>query len=315
MLGVLQALVGNLEDADPDHKGIKSKAFSSSCERVNTASTSATDHEGVLGLDSIPFSLEYTPFLVEVLPETDAIPLGLTVSPDDDASYLTIDDVRTPGLIALWNENHLMCADMVVRTGYTIISVNGVLNSANDMLATIQNLKKGSPLRLLIQGSSSREEVEECSSLRSQTVSSIDDPPPRQRTAGTVSSIDGPPPPRLLLESPPQTQRDPFVVKVQLGREGTPLGLAVNIDDDPSYVSIDGICSPGLIAEWNSSQDDALKVCIGDVITAVGDSSGSGRQLLDMMTSIQHFNRGAMLHLKIEPRRLKRRVKRLSRNG
>ena len=35
---------------------------------------------------------------------------------------------------------------------------------------------------------------------------------------------------------------------------GTPLGLAVSIDDDPSYVSIDDIASVGLVAEWNKAQ-------------------------------------------------------------
>lgn len=307
MLGVLQALVGNLEDADPDHKGLKSRDVLGACERVNTASTSATDPEGGLILDNIPFSLDHPPFMVEVLP-VDSVPLGITVSPDDDASYLTIDDVRMPGLIANWNASH--CEDMTVRTGYTIISVNGVLNSAHDMLATIQNLNTGSPLRLLIQAGIEKEETDASSERRgSLTIASIDGPTPKQKT---ISSIDGPAPRQLLQDV--QMQREPFVVKLQLG-SGSPLGLAVSIDDDPSYVSIDGISTPGLIAEWNSSKDDSLKVCVGDIITAVDDSSGSGRQLLHMMTSIQHFNRGAELQLQVEPRRLKRRVQRPSRRN
>jgi hypothetical protein len=279
------------------------------CERVNTTSTSATDegagifregafsdeglHEGALLLENLHFSLEQPPFLVEVKPETDGTPLGITVSPDDDASYLTIDDVRTPGLIAKWNASH--CEDMTVRTGYTIVSVNGVLNSAHDMLAAIQNLRKGSPLRLLIQAAP--ENDPDASSLVS-------------RDSLTISSVDGPLP-KLLVEM--REERQPFVVKVQLGRS-TPLGLAVSIDDDPSYVSIDGISSPGLIAEWNLAHDESNKVCVGDIITSVGSSTGSGKQLLHMMTSIQHYNRGAFLHLTIEPRRVKRPMRKSRRD-
>jgi len=301
MLGVLQALVGNEgQDADPDHKGIKSHTGGASCnERVNTASTCAASDEGGLLLDQIPFSLDNTPFLVEVVPEAEGIPLGIVISPDDDASYLTIDDVRTPGLIALWNESHP--EEMTVRTGYTIMSVNGVLNSAQDMLATIQNLRKGLPLRLLIQAQAGRPDDREL------TVDS---------RISTVSSIDGPPP-RKLIDSALDMQREDFIVKLPLGRTGTPLGLAVSLEDNPNHVTIDGISSGGLIAEWNLSQDEALKVYVGDVITGVGSNSavhcsGSGRQMLDMMTSIQHSNCGAKLHLRVAPRRLKRQVKRVS---
>jgi len=299
MLGVLQALVGNQgPDAEPDPKAITSHTGVASCnERVNTGSTCDVSDEGALLLDQIPLSLDNTPFLVEVVPETEGIPLGIVISPDDDESYLTIDDVRRPGLIDLWNTYH--SEEMIVRTGYKIMSVNGSADSAQDMLATIQNLGKGSPLRLLIQAQAGGTDDRELTG---------------DSKISTISSIDGPPP-RQLIDSGLPVEREDFIVELPLGRTNTPLGLAVSLEDDRHHVTIDGISTPGLIAEWNLSQDEALKVRVGDAITAVGSTSavlcsGSGKQMLDMMTSIQHSNCGTKLHLRIVPRRPKRQVKR-----
>lgn len=303
MLGVLQALVGNQgSDADPDTKGMNSQTGVAPCnERGNTGSTCDVSDEGPLLLDHIPFSLDNTPFLVEVEAQAEGIPLGVVVSPDDDASYLTIDDVRSPGLIDLWNASH--SEEMIVHKGYKIMSVNGVLNSAQDMLATIQSLKKGLPLRLLIQAQGGMQESREFTGESKESKSS------------TVSSIDGPPP-RQLIDSSVHVDREDFIVNLPLGRN-TPLGLAISLEDAPHHVTIDGISSPGLIAAWNLSQDEVLRVHVGDAITAVGSTSavncsGSGRQMLDMMTSIQHSNCGAKLYLRIAPRRLKKQSRRVS---
>lgn len=287
MLTVLAALVGSPDDQfeqDPTVTGLPASPPASpqgkpqtglsglSNERMNTASTAAT--EEVL--------LEQIPFLVEVLPKEDGTPLGITVSLDDDPSYLSIDDVRSPGLIAEWNESH--SEDLMVCTGHVIISVNGTLSSAQDMLDSISSLKKGVPLQLLVQppvlagGSMSSE--------RERQIISIDE--------GTIPDK-------------PQ-QRDTLLVELK-PREGIPLGLKVSIDDDPGFVSIDGISDPGLITEWNSSRSEEFRVRTGDAITSVNRCSGNGRKLLDMLTSIQNVNRGAVMQLRIEPGHIMRHRK------
>lgn len=280
MLSRLAALVGNpdgnLEEAT---KGFSIDGISS--ERANTASTAATDE--VL--------LETMPFLVEVVPETDSNTLGIIVSMDDNPGYLTIDDIQPTGLIAQWNASH--GADLAVLIGHTITSVNGISNIGKDMLASIKSLRKTVPLQLLIQAKGAEEEPDEVPD-RQQLIVSIDDIPDN-------------------LERPPKAlDRSPFIVQLCPGK-GTPLGLAVSIDDDPSYVSIDDIASVGLVAEWNKAQREELNVLVGDTIRRIGRCSGSGREMLGILTSIQSVNRGVVLELAIEPQSRKGRRNRARR--
>jgi len=268
MLSALAALVGEpdhyVESIEFGHKCVNSQAGT---DRTNTASTCATD-EILL--------LEKSPFLVEVRLQKAGTPLGLVLSCDDDPRFLTIDGVREPGMVAQWNATH--SEELTVQKGQIIASVNGISNSAVDMLAEIKSASQGGALKLLIQ-------------------------PGREggpyalapASVPTIVSIDG------VESKPTPLNRLPFVVQLKLGRQGFPLGLAVSIDDDPSYVSIDGISSPGLIAEWNHSQPGQFNVSVGDTITAVNRCSGNGRQMLDMLTSIHHLNKGAILQVKIEP--------------
>jgi len=231
-------------------------------ERANTASTCATE--------------EITPFLVQVHPEPGGIPLGVILSCDDDPRFLTLDGVQERGLIAEWNASH--GDELKVRQHQSIASVNGITNSAQDMLAALKSIKPGVPLKLLIQGSCEGD-------------TDASDP-------STILSLEG-----IVTEEALVPLRDPFTVQLSLGRQSLPLGIAVSIDDDPSYVSIEQVNSPGLIAEWNSSQTEEYRVNVGDTITAVNRCSGSGRQLLDILTSISKMNRGAVMQISVVPRR------------
>lgn len=76
--------------------------------------------------------------------------LGMLVSPDDDPSYLVIDDCTTEhSLIGAWNST--APEELKVCGGHRIVSVNGRRGSAEDMLETIQETGKGSQLLLEIE--------------------------------------------------------------------------------------------------------------------------------------------------------------------
>lgn len=277
MFSVLASLVGepagHVEGAKPQLVAMLAN------ERQCTVSTVGDDETTSLLIDLVPF-------LVEVVPETDGIPLGITVSSSDDSNLLRIDDVRSPGLISRWNAAH--SEDLAVHPGHFITSVNGI-TTPSDMLNAIRSIEKDVPVRLFIQVA--QDEAQSSISVASD--------------ASVVSIDDGRPPP---------PGGDPFFVKLTPGREGLPLGLAISLDDDPSFLTVDAITSPGLIAEWNTLQQEGQQVRVGDIITAINRCSDNGRQMLEMINSIRHMNRGAQLQLTIDPRRrIKRERKRTRR--
>lgn len=263
-------------------------------DRANTASTCATD-EGLF------VQLEHqTPFLVEVRPIDGGIPLGIIVSCDDHPAFLTIDGIHEQGLIAEWNASH--GEELTVRQHQIIASVNGISNSAQDMLAALKRVRQGVTLKLLIQGSrqgfqereaSAPEVVLEAERTDSSTIVSIDGP---SVSLDKVISIDGVVPEEMLAH------RRPFIVQLTLGRKDLPLGMAVSFDAaNASILIIDNVFLPGLIAEWNSSNAEDCRVNVGDTITGVNMSSGNGKELLHILTSIHHMNKGAMMNLMISP--------------
>mmetsp|Transcript_7014 Transcript_7014/g.16992 ORF Transcript_7014/g.16992 Transcript_7014/m.16992 type:complete len:179 (+) Transcript_7014:73-609(+) len=72
--------------------------------------------------------------------------VGLLVSPDDDPTYLLVDDIWKPSLIDEWNQS---CdGDKQVQPGDRITAVNGNSCSAEQMLELLQALDKGSSVRL-----------------------------------------------------------------------------------------------------------------------------------------------------------------------
>mmetsp|Transcript_21900 Transcript_21900/g.40268 ORF Transcript_21900/g.40268 Transcript_21900/m.40268 type:complete len:181 (-) Transcript_21900:95-637(-) len=72
--------------------------------------------------------------------------VGLLVSPDDDPTYLLVDDIWKPSLIDEWNQS---CErDLKVQPGDRITAVNGNSCGAEQMLELLQALDKGSSVRL-----------------------------------------------------------------------------------------------------------------------------------------------------------------------
>jgi len=278
MFSVLASLVGepagHVEGAKPQLAAMLAN------ERQCTVSTVGDDETTSLLTDQVPF-------LVEVVPETDGIPLGIIVSSSDDSNLLRIDDVRSPGLISKWNAAH--SEDLAVHPGHIITSVNGTSSSSREMLNAIRSVEKDVPVRLFIQVA--QDEAQSSISVASD--------------ASIVSIDDGRP-------APPGG--DPFFVKLTPGSEDLPLGLAISLDDDPSFLTVDAISSPGLISQWNILQQEEQKVRVGDIITAINRCSDNGRQMLELINSIRHMNRGAKLQLTIDPRRrIKRERKRTHR--
>mmetsp|Transcript_43564 Transcript_43564/g.138718 ORF Transcript_43564/g.138718 Transcript_43564/m.138718 type:complete len:159 (+) Transcript_43564:124-600(+) len=76
--------------------------------------------------------------------------IGLLVSPDDDPSYLIVDDIWSPSLISEWNDAH--DEQVRVRAGDIIRSVNDCKKkTGEEMLALIQQTGKGATLKLDIE--------------------------------------------------------------------------------------------------------------------------------------------------------------------
>mmetsp|Transcript_71235 Transcript_71235/g.154817 ORF Transcript_71235/g.154817 Transcript_71235/m.154817 type:complete len:146 (-) Transcript_71235:104-541(-) len=74
--------------------------------------------------------------------------LGLYVSPDDDPTVLSVDNVYGPSLISEWNAAHE--PNLNVRVGDVIETVNGITGGAQ-MLHAIQALGHGSTAKLMVR--------------------------------------------------------------------------------------------------------------------------------------------------------------------
>merc|ERR1719401_1275967 len=80
-------------------------------------------------------------FVVELVREGPSWrTIGVLVSPEDP-KCLMIDGIMPNSLIAEWNERHQEAQR--VKTGSLIMSVNGVSDNADEMLAKLQSLGRG----------------------------------------------------------------------------------------------------------------------------------------------------------------------------
>jgi len=73
--------------------------------------------------------------------------LGVTVC-EDESHCLVVDDVRGPGLVTEWNDTHDI--SLQVQAGDTIVSVNESPRQEDIMITKLQELGKGSNIRLSI---------------------------------------------------------------------------------------------------------------------------------------------------------------------
>jgi len=75
--------------------------------------------------------------------------IGVVLSPDDSPTYLTIDDISAPSLVADWNK--LQTTDKTkVRPGDMIIAVNKQSTTCDHMLLLIKNTGRGQELTFTI---------------------------------------------------------------------------------------------------------------------------------------------------------------------
>jgi hypothetical protein len=95
-------------------------------------------------------------------------------------------------------------------------------------------------------------------------------------------------------------QRQPFDVFLIVGSE-TPLGVVVSPDDDPRYLTLDDILTPGLIADFNAGHSEDKQVQVGDIIMSVNGTSENSLAMLEKLCSVQNCGKGAILQLRIGP--------------
>eukprot|EP00747_Dinoflagellata_sp_TGD_P107531 gnl/TRDRNA2_/TRDRNA2_170155_c0_seq3.p2 gnl/TRDRNA2_/TRDRNA2_170155_c0~~gnl/TRDRNA2_/TRDRNA2_170155_c0_seq3.p2 ORF type:complete len:189 (+),score=36.52 gnl/TRDRNA2_/TRDRNA2_170155_c0_seq3:78-569(+) len=93
-------------------------------------------------------------------------------------------------------------------------------------------------------------------------------------------------------------RRPPFEVElVRTGEHWRTLGLIVSPDDDPRYLIVDEVKGPSLVAEWNATHPEAVRVVAGDIISSVNGGSCSGEE---MLSQIQQLGKGATVKLRVE---------------
>eukprot|EP00747_Dinoflagellata_sp_TGD_P107532 gnl/TRDRNA2_/TRDRNA2_170155_c0_seq4.p1 gnl/TRDRNA2_/TRDRNA2_170155_c0~~gnl/TRDRNA2_/TRDRNA2_170155_c0_seq4.p1 ORF type:complete len:170 (+),score=27.85 gnl/TRDRNA2_/TRDRNA2_170155_c0_seq4:78-512(+) len=84
---------------------------------------------------------------------------------------------------------------------------------------------------------------------------------------------------------------------VRAGENWRTLGLIVSPDDDPRYLIVDEVKGPSLVAEWNATHPEAVRVVAGDIISSVNGGSCSGEE---MLSQIQQLGKGATVKLRVE---------------
>lgn len=237
------------------------------------------------------------PFIVGLALGPNCLPLAITVSPDDDPSVLTIDDVFSPGLIADWNKLH--SDTLTVCRGDIIIGVNNFTGTGREMLellANIEGLSREEMLLLHIKPGANRTHplrrsiTSTLSGNTNQTLS--------REELQKISEETG----VMLTEG--GDLRQPFIVDGQLWPGNMNLGISISVDDHPSNLRIEALWSSGLLAEWNSTHPDAGRVCKGDYISSINKIGGHPEMLdeIDRVSKISiHHN--TELKLRIEPGR------------
>jgi len=100
------------------------------------------------------------------------------------------------------------------------------------------------------------------------------------------------------------TVRLAFTVDGTLWPGNMNLGVAISVDDHPSYLTVESLCSSGLIAHWNDTHVEEERVCRGDFISCVNDRAGTAH--LEMLNQIDDAQKLSIrettrLRLRIEP--------------
>lgn len=242
------------------------------------------------------------PFLVGVQLGQNSLPLAITVSPDDDPSVLTIDDVFYPGLIADWNSHH--SERLSVFRGDIIIGVNSFAGNGSEMLevlSEIEGINRDEMLLLHIKPGVNR--VLE----NFPREFSRDNAPPQvpQMTPAAEQLIKELPkePPVMLTED--GKLRGAFIVEGQIGPGNMNLGIAIGLQNHPHHLTIEALWSSGLIARWNQANTDKQRVRTGDLITGVNNTIKGciKEQILNEIDDIQKnaIHQNVVLRLHMEP--------------
>lgn len=229
------------------------------------------------------------PFIVGLALGPNCLPLAITVSPDDDPSVLTIDDIFSPGLIADWNTGH--SDNLSVCSGDIIIGVNNFTGTGREMLellANIEGLSREEMLLLHIKPGANRMHSQKRDSKKNLTLS-------RQELQKVAEEA-----PVMLTEG--GNLRQPFIVDGRLWPGDMNLGTSISVDDHPSHLRIESLWSSGLLAEWNNTHPGAGRVRKGDYISSINDIGGH-LEMLDEIDKAQKISihQTAELKLLIEP--------------
>jgi len=95
---------------------------------------------------------------VVVLSREGSEPFGLIASTHPNMPFLIVDGITEKSLIGEWNRNH--SASLQVRTGQSILSVNGRRGLPDEILEVLARLRPGEELRLRVaQGVSAQHDA------------------------------------------------------------------------------------------------------------------------------------------------------------
>merc|ERR1711924_229915 len=97
--------------------------------------------------------------------------------------------------------------------------------------------------------------------------------------------------------------RSPFTVQVFTGVAARlPIGMIIKpAEEDPRFLCIDDLWSPSLISEWNRINTGAVRVLVGDIITAVNGVSGDATSMVDQLMTATHSREVTQLVLQVWP--------------
>lgn len=223
------------------------------------------------------------PFIVGLQLGPNSLPLAITVSPDDDPSVLTIDDIFSPGLVASWNNSHSEA--MSVQRGDIIVAVNHFTGNGREMLemlANIEGISHEEMIMLHIKPGVNRTHAQ-------------------QKSLNAVLQDASKDPPAMLTEG--GNLRAAFTVNGTLWPGNMNLGLALSVDDHPTHLTVDSVHSSGLIAHWNNMHSDAERLRTGDYISSINDKSGAHLEMLNAIDEAQKtsIHRTAQLRIRVEP--------------
>lgn len=242
------------------------------------------------------------PFIVGLALGPNCLPLAITVSPDDDPSVLTIDDVFYPGLIADWNSHH--SERLSVFRGDIIIGVNSFAGNGSEMLevlSEIEGINRDEMLLLHIKPG-----VNRVLENFPREFSRDNDPPqvPQMTPAAEQLIKELPKEPPVMLTEDGKL-RGAFIVEGQIGPGNMNLGIAIGVQNHPHHLTIEALWTSGLIARWNQANTDKQRVRTGDLITGVNNTIKGciKEQILNEIDDIQKnaIHQNVVLRLHMEP--------------